>query len=87
MKKLLLFLMIFLGVAACKTNPFTGKKTLNFYPNSQLFPMAFAQYDQFLGENRVVENTSEAKMITSVGQRISSPRRNGGLPQMGIKAI
>lgn len=61
-----------LVIAACKTNPFTGKKVLNFYPNSQIFPMAFAQYDQFLGENNVVEGTSDAKMINKVGQRISS---------------
>ena len=72
MKKIILILAVFLAVAACKTNPFTGKKVLNFYPNSQIFPMAFAQYDQFLGENKVVEGTSEAKMITKVGQRISS---------------
>ena len=72
MRKILLILTIFLGVTACKTNPFTGKKTLNFYGNSQLFPTAFAQYDQFLGENKVVENTSEAKMITKTGQRIAS---------------
>lgn len=72
MKKLILILIIFIGIAACKTNPFTGKKVLNFYGNSQIFPTAFAQYDQFLGENNVVENTSDAKMITKVGQRISS---------------
>ena len=34
--------------------------------------MAFAQYDQFLTENKVVENTAEARMITKTGQRISS---------------
>ncbi len=72
MKKLVLVLIVFLGVAACKVNPFTGKKTLNFYPNSQIFPMAFDQYDQFLGANKVVENTDEAEMITKVGQRIAS---------------
>ncbi|NAY93208.1 M48 family metalloprotease [Muricauda sp. JGD-17] len=72
MKKLILAIVIFMGVAACKTNPFTGKSTLNFYPNSQIFPMAFAQYDQFLNENNVVTGTSEAQMITRVGQRISS---------------
>lgn len=72
MKKIILVLTIFLGVTACKTNPFTGKKVLNFYGNSQIFPTAFAQYDQFLGENKVVENTADAKMITKVGQRISS---------------
>lgn len=72
MKKFTLTLLIFVAVAACKTNPFTGKKVLNFYPNSQIFPMAFAQYDQFLTENKVVKGTDEARMITSVGQRISS---------------
>ncbi|MEO0526109.1 MAG: M48 family metallopeptidase [Bacteroidota bacterium] len=72
MRKIVLITIIFLGVAACKTNPFTGQKTLNFYPNSQIFPTAFAQYDQFLGENKVVKGTSDAQMITKVGQRISS---------------
>ncbi|KQC29445.1 M48 family metallopeptidase [Flagellimonas eckloniae] len=72
MKKLILTATVFLIVAACKTNPFTGKSTLNFYPNSQIFPMAFAQYDSFLTENKVVTGTSEAQMITKVGQRIAS---------------
>jgi len=72
MKKLLFFCILFLGIAACKTNPFTGKKTLNFYPNSQIFPSAFAQYDQFLTENKVLKDTKDAQMITRVGQRIAS---------------
>ncbi|MBD0778888.1 M48 family metallopeptidase [Maribacter sp. ANRC-HE7] len=72
MKKFLLVIAIFMGVAACKVNPFTGKKVLNFYPNSQIFPTAFAQYDEFLTENKVIEDTPDARMITKVGQRISS---------------
>jgi predicted Zn-dependent protease len=72
MKKIVFILGLILMVSACKVNPFTGKKVLNFYPNSQIFPMAFAQYDQFLGENKVIEGTAEAKMITRAGQRISS---------------
>ena len=72
MRKLYLAVTLFLAVTACKTNPFTGKKVLNFFPNSQIFPMAFAQYDQFLNENNVIEGTAEARMITNVGQRISS---------------
>ena len=68
----MLIVLFFLGVTACKVNPFTGKKTLNFYPNSQIFPMSFNQYSQFLGENEVLTETTEAKMITRVGQRISS---------------
>jgi predicted Zn-dependent protease len=71
MRKIVLTLLIFLGVVACKTNPFTGKSTLNFYGNQSLFPTAFAQYDQFLQENKVVTGTEEAAMITRVGQRIA----------------
>ncbi len=56
---------------ACTVNPFTGKKTMAFVSNDQLFPSAFAQYDQFLSENNVVTGTSEAEMITRVGQRIA----------------
>ena len=71
MKKLVLALMIFIGIASCKTNPFTGKKTLNFYGNESLFPTAFAEYDKFLKENKVVTGTSEAASVTRVGQRIA----------------
>lgn len=56
---------------SCATNPFTGKKTIALVPNSQLFPTAFQQYDQFLDEHNVVKGTSDAEMITRVGQRIA----------------
>ena len=72
MKKILLIIVVFVGFIACKTNPFTGKSTLNFYPNSQIFPTAFAQYDEFLGSNKVVKGTKDAEMIVKVGQRIAS---------------
>ncbi|MFL1895307.1 M48 family metallopeptidase [Aquimarina sp. 2-A2] len=67
--------LLIIGTAAlimsCATNPFTGKQTLAIVPNSQIFPMAFQQYDQFLGENKVITGTSEAQMITRVGQKIA----------------
>ncbi|MGB5379147.1 M48 family metallopeptidase [Muriicola sp.] len=71
-KNIFLTLVVLLFIMGCKTNPFTGKSTLNFYPNTSIFPTAFAQYDEFLKENKVVESTTEAKMITSVGQRIAT---------------
>jgi len=58
-------------ILSCATNPFTGKKTIALVPNSQLFPTAFQQYDQFLDEHNVVKGTSDAEMITRVGQRIA----------------
>lgn len=56
---------------SCTTNPFTNKKTLALVPNSQLFPTAFAQYDQFLTANNVITGTADAAMIQRVGQRIA----------------
>lgn len=70
MKKLA-FLSVFLFLLSCATNPFTGKKTMAFVSNAQLFPTAFAQYDQFLSENKVVTGTAKAEMIKRVGERIA----------------
>lgn len=56
---------------SCATNPLTGNKTLAFVSNNQIFPSAFAQYDQFLSENKVVNGTSDSEMIKRVGQRIA----------------
>ena len=56
---------------SCKTNPFTGKKTLAFVSNDQLFPTAFAQYNQVLSESNVITGTNDSEMIKRVGQRIA----------------
>ncbi|WP_431136584.1 M48 family metallopeptidase [Psychroserpens mesophilus] len=56
---------------SCATNPLTGKKTLAFVSNNEIFPSAFAQYDQFLSENKVINGTSDSEMIKRVGQRIA----------------
>ena len=70
MKKIALIGLL-LGISACKTNPFTGKQTLNFTPNSSLFPTSFNQYSQFLASNKVIKGTSDAEMIKRVGERIA----------------
>ncbi|WP_378187892.1 M48 family metallopeptidase [Aquimarina sp. W85] len=70
-KKTLIILGALVVLMSCATNPFTGKQTLAIVPNSQIFPMAFQQYDQFLGENKVIKGTTEAQMITRIGQKIS----------------
>ncbi|HMC00884.1 MAG TPA: M48 family metallopeptidase [Flavobacteriaceae bacterium] len=64
----LVTLILFLS---CATNPFTGKKTMALVPNSQLFPTAFQQYNQFLSENKVINGTKDAEMVKRVGKRIA----------------
>ena len=74
-KKPILFFSIgiFFLVVSCTTiNPFTGKKTLNFVSNDQLFPSSFQQYGTFLKENKVITGTVEAKRIETVGIKIKT---------------
>ncbi|MCM5662925.1 M48 family metallopeptidase [Galbibacter mesophilus] len=72
MKKYFSIGVFALLILACSTNPFTGKSTLNFTSNDQIFPTAFAEYDQFLKENEVIKGTKDAEMINRVGQRIAN---------------
>jgi hypothetical protein len=50
-------------------NPLTGKKTLNFVSNSELFP-SFAEYGTFLKENKVITGTTDARRVEAVGKKI-----------------
>jgi predicted Zn-dependent protease len=64
--------LILVLVAACSTNPFTGKQDFNIVSNDQIFPTAFQQYDQFLKENKVIKGTADAQRVTNVGQKIKA---------------
>jgi predicted Zn-dependent protease len=64
--------LLFVMVLSCAKNPFTGKSTMAFVPNSQIFPSAFQQYGQFLTENKVLTGTTDAKRITTIGMKIKT---------------
>ena len=66
----LLSALVFL--LTCATNPLTGKSTMAFVNNSELFPSSFQQYDQFLSENKVISGTAEALLVERVGKNIRS---------------
>ncbi|MFE3869164.1 M48 family metallopeptidase [Flavobacterium sp. LS2P90] len=73
MKKHLLLGVCALGlVYSCATNPITGKKSLNFVSNSELFPSSFQQYGTFLKENKVITGTADARRVETVGMRIKA---------------
>ncbi|MCR9182826.1 MAG: M48 family metallopeptidase [Flavobacteriaceae bacterium] len=71
-KRYLTLAIMMVLLIACTTNPFTGKSTLALVPNSQILPMAFQQYNQFLSDNKVIKGTAEAQMIKNVGQKIAT---------------
>jgi len=68
----LFILLLLITVLSCAKNPFTGKRTMAFIPNSQIFPSAFQQYNQFLSENKVVKGTADAKRIETIGSKIKT---------------
>ncbi|MEC4114540.1 M48 family metallopeptidase [Myroides pelagicus] len=70
MKKSVTFILSALLLGSCATNPFSGKSTLALTPNSELFPMAFQQYDEFLQENKRVTGTKDAKRVEDIGKKI-----------------
>ncbi|SHG24698.1 Peptidase family M48 [Flavobacterium segetis] len=73
MKKQIVLGICALGlVFSCATNPITGKKTLNFVSNSELFPSAFQQYGTFLKENKVITGTADARKVESIGLKIKA---------------
>ena len=71
-KQILLGICALAMVYSCATNPLTGKKTLNFVSNSELFPSAFQQYGTFLKENKVISGTADARKVDMVGSRIKA---------------
>jgi len=59
-------------IISCATNPFTGKQSLNFVSNSELFPSSFQQYGTFLKENKVISGTADARRVETVGMKIKT---------------
>ena len=72
LKLMISILAVAIFTIGCATNPFTGKQTLALVPNSQILPMAFQQYSEFLSENKVVKNTSDSKLVSDVGHKIAA---------------
>jgi predicted Zn-dependent protease len=72
-KRLTLFFSILL-LFGCVENPLTGKKTMAFISDAQLFSMADEQYREFLGENTVInpDKDTRAAMVRRVGQKIAT---------------
>lgn len=84
MKKFAILGGMLLFIVGCATNPFSGKKTLALQSDSELFPMSFQQYDDFLKDNKVIAGTDDAKRVAQVGARIKDAAQkwltNNGYP-------
>lgn len=60
-----------LSVAACTTNPITGRSSLQIANNSEIEAMALQQYKQTLTKSKVITG-SQAQSVKNVGNRIKN---------------
>ncbi len=56
----------------CSSVPLTGRRQLDLVPSSTMLSMSYQQYDQFLNENKVSNNTQQAEMVKRVGRGIQA---------------
>jgi predicted Zn-dependent protease len=67
---ILLLVILTSFVLSCQTVPITGREQLSFVPASQILPMSFSQYQDFLSKHKVVEHGEQAELVKRVGSRI-----------------
>jgi predicted Zn-dependent protease len=71
-KRWLVSLLIGMVLVAtgCSEVGITGRRQLNFVPESIINSMSVQQYSQYLSENKVIANTQNSEMVKRVGSRI-----------------
>lgn len=60
------------AVAGCTQNAATGRKQLNLVSSQEMLSSSLTQYNQFLKENKVVNNTAQSEMVKRIGARIAA---------------
>lgn len=83
MKKIFLACSTLALIISCATNPLTGKKQLALSSEAELLPVSFQQYNQFLGENKVIKGTTDAQLVEKVGNNI----KNAAIKWMNSKGM
>lgn len=73
-RKIASFFLVVMALAACSTNPVTGRKQFKLVSEQELQGMASQQYRQFLSTNSVVSPSGDrdAEMVRRVGQRVAN---------------
>ena len=74
-KKLCILCIGILLFGGCDANPLNGKRTMALVGNDVLFPLSFAQYNEFLSENTVITGTAEAEMVSMIGEKMAEAAR------------
>ena len=65
-----IFLFTFFALS-CSKVPLTGRRQLSLIPDSQINALSFQNYRDVINESRIVTSTEEARLVKSVGKKIS----------------
>ncbi|MBW1902655.1 MAG: M48 family metallopeptidase [Deltaproteobacteria bacterium] len=57
---------------SCSTVPLTGRRQLNFIPDSTMLSMSFQEYDEFLKTNKLSKDKKQIQMVKRVGKKIQT---------------
>jgi len=71
MNKNVIYFFITVLLYSCSTVPITERKRVNIVDDAQILPASFAQYDNFLKENKLSTDAKMTREIENVGLRIS----------------
>lgn len=70
MLKKILSLVLLSAMLACSKTAFTGRRSMTLIPNSQLNQMSFAEYKNFLSQNKTISSGSQVDLVKRVGNDI-----------------
>jgi len=70
LKKAIILCLIGSLIYACATVPVTGRRQLSLISNSEIIPMATAQYSEVIKKGPLSTNKEQTEMVRSVGVRI-----------------
>ncbi len=67
-----IFIVGMLIITSCSTVPITGRRQLNFVPDTLIHSMSLQAYNEFLQENQVSDNQADKQQVQRVGQKIQT---------------
>lgn len=67
---MVVIIFILTALCSCSNVAITGRKQLNFIPNSTIMSMSFQEYSDFVKQNKVSTDPVKTQMVKRVGGRI-----------------
>ncbi|MEI6408704.1 MAG: M48 family metallopeptidase [Bacteroidota bacterium] len=71
-KKILLSLTLLVLLVSCSKTVFTGRKRLNFIPDSTMNQMSFSEYKTFIAQSKTVAGGKDVDLVRRIGNDLKA---------------